>query len=153
MTRIGIIGLGSDLRGDDAVGHSVLSYLEKKEIEDVDLIYGGTGGMRLVHDLEGLDVALIIDAARMDLEPGDFRIFSPDEAENIESFRASNQHEWDPFRSLELLDIMDKKRRKILIMGIEPLSLDLGDGLSPEIRDRISLYAEEALKALKNGSS
>ena len=48
---------------------------------------------------------------------------------------------------------MDKKRRKILIMGIEPLSLDLGDGLSPEIRDRISLYAEEALKALKNGSS
>ena len=148
MHRKGIIGLGSDLRGDDGVGHSVVAYLERSDIGDIDLIYGGTGGMRLIHDLSELDRAVIIDAAKMGLEPGGYRIFTPDQAVKVESFRASNQHEWDLFRSLEVLKLTGEEEKKVLIMGVEPYTMDLGEGLSEGIRERIPEYACEALRAI-----
>ncbi len=81
--RIAIIGIGSDLHGDDGIGPFIIKQLQEKLLPraDILLLEGGvipenvTGPIRRF----GADIVLLIDAADLSLKPGSIRLIDPGE--------------------------------------------------------------------------
>ena len=69
MAEAGIIGVGNLLLKDEGIGVHVVQALEKRGIEGVKLIDGGTSP-DFPFLVQGLRKLLVIDAARMGGEPG-----------------------------------------------------------------------------------
>ena len=147
MSRIAIIGIGNPMMGDDGIGPRLISKLEGSEL-GVDLIDMGTGGMQLVHVLAGYGSVIIVDSADMGLAPGESRVFSPEEVVSLKETRAYSLHDWDLMRSIEISRELGEAPETILIMAVQPGSLAMGEGLSPEVERRLPGYIEEVGRCL-----
>jgi len=75
---VGVIGVGNIFASDDGVGIRALRrFRASVEDERVALIESERGGMDLLDRLEGLDAALIVDAALTELKsPGEVTVFT-----------------------------------------------------------------------------
>jgi len=63
--RVLILGIGNVLMGDEGVGVHVLRLLEQQPaLPGVRLLDGGTGGVNLLTEFEGVDAIVLIDATR-----------------------------------------------------------------------------------------
>ena len=63
--RVLILGIGNVLMGDEGVGVHVLRLLEQEPAAaGVRLLDGGTGGVNLLAEFEGVDSVVLIDATR-----------------------------------------------------------------------------------------
>ena len=142
MSRLAIIGIGNPMMGDDGIGPRLISELEGS-VPGVDLIDMGTGGMQLVHVLAGYGSVIIIDSADMGLSPGESRVFSPEEVVSLKETRAYSLHDWDLMRSIEISRELGEAPERILIVAVQPGSLDMGEDLSPEVERGIPGYIEE----------
>jgi hydrogenase maturation protease len=148
-SRIAIIGIGNPTMSDDGIGPRLISELEGS-VPGVDLIDMGTGGMQLVHVLAGYDAVLIIDSADMGLAPGESRIFSPDDVVSFKETRAYSLHDWDLMRSIEISRQLGEAPTRILILAVQPACLDMREGMSPDVEQRIPEYVGEVKSALAN---
>jgi hydrogenase maturation protease len=60
-----VLGVGNILMGDEGVGVQILRQLELEEpIAGVRLLDGGTGGVNLLAEFDGVEVVILIDATR-----------------------------------------------------------------------------------------
>ena len=68
---IKVIAVGNDLYGDDGIGSAVLNALANiPNLENVELFDGATDALGLIDHFNGIDHAVIIDAAQMGEKPG-----------------------------------------------------------------------------------
>ncbi len=80
--RIVVIGCGSLLRGDDAVGPILVRHLWEQGVPDeVTLVDGGTAGMDVAFKMRGAAKVIIVDASATDAEPGTIYRVPGDEVE------------------------------------------------------------------------
>jgi hydrogenase maturation protease len=144
-----VIGIGNPLRGDDGIGIHILHELEKRKTSsDFSLLDGGTGGIRLLHLLKNLDEVYIIDAVDFDGEPGEFVFFQPNQ---IKSKQVSKgPHDTNIFDILTLAVKLSGKPQKTVIMGIQPKTTDIKQGLSEELKNRLKLMVEALLNEMDN---
>jgi hydrogenase maturation protease len=147
VSSIAIIGIGNPMMGDDGIGPRLISELEGSDL-GVDLIDMGTGGMQLVHVLAGYGSVIIIDSADMDLTPGESRVFSPEEVVSLKETRAYSLHDWDLMRSIEISRELGEAPERILVLAVQPGSLDMREGLSPEVQSGIPGYVAELRTAM-----
>lgn len=147
VSRLAIIGIGNPMMGDDGIGPRLISELQGSDL-GVDLIDMGTGGMQLVHVLAGYGSVIIIDSADMNLSPGESRVFSPEEVVSLKETRAYSLHDWDLMRSIDISRELGEAPERILILAVQPGSLDMREGLSPEVEKGIPGYIEELRTAL-----
>ncbi len=138
--RTAVIGIGNPLMGDDGIGPRLIVELRSRGASGADLIDLGTGGIRLVHELSRYDRVILIDAADMGLDPGEHRIFSPEDAVSVKFNRGYSLHDWDLMRSIEISRELGEAPPSITIFAIQPRSIGQGEGLSLEIDERIDLY-------------
>ncbi len=138
MRKTAIIGIGNALMGDDGAGVRVLELLSvPKGVRIVEL---ATGGMNLLHELEALDTAIIVDAADFGGMPGDVRIFKPEEVNSIKTVGYS-LHDLDILKVLELAGQMGTLPKRVFIAAIQPASLEAGEGLSPQVEKALPRMA------------
>ncbi|MBN1389793.1 MAG: hydrogenase maturation protease [Candidatus Thermoplasmatota archaeon] len=139
-----IFGIGNQMMGDDGIGPLLISRLE--EIDnfpaDVDLVDEGVGGIRIIHDMEGYEKVLIIDAADFGGAPGEYRLFRPEEAETVKQLSGRSLHEMDLMRAIELARITDGAPKDILIMAIQPESVEMRMGVSEILLSMIEDYVD-----------
>ena len=147
ISRTAIIGIGNPVMADDGIGPRLISELEGSHL-GVDLIDMGTGGMQLVHVLAGYESVLIIDSADMGLSPGVLRVWAPEEVVSLKETRAYSLHDWDLLRSIEISRNLGEAPDTILIFAVQPHSLAMRDGLSPELERLIPAYVEELRKTV-----
>lgn len=142
MDRTAVIGVGNDLMGDDAIGPHIVRDLIKRKVlpEEVLLIDEGRGGMRLVHHIKEMEKVLIIDAADIGKDPGEFKIFRPEQVESIKDLSGTNIHEWDLLKMLDLSRMLGEYPEEVLILAIQPNSLDWGENISSELSSRVEEY-------------
>jgi hydrogenase 3 maturation protease len=84
--RVAVLGIGSELRGDDAAGILTAKQIEKiiegKNIRpEVQVFIGETAPENLTGEIKKFQPThlVIIDSADLDSEPGDIRVLNPDE--------------------------------------------------------------------------
>lgn len=141
-----IFGIGNTLMADDGAGVRALELLT--DIPDnVELVEMATGGMSLLHHFEGVDRAILVDAVDFGGKPGEVRIFRPEDVSSIKTVGYS-LHDLDILKVLELARRMGTLPREVFIAAIQPGSLAMGEGLSPEVEGALGELARRILSLL-----
>jgi len=147
--RAVVLGIGNTILTDEAAGVRAVEMLEQryKVPADVLVIDGGTSGMEMIEDLSNLDFLIVIDVVKTGAAPGTLVKIAG--AEIPVFFRQKlSPHQIalpDVLASLELLDTMPKE---IIVLGVEPISLELGMEMTPTIAAQVPLLAEMAAAEL-----
>ena len=132
--------------GDDGAGVAVLELLDIPD--DVKVIELGTGGINLVHEIANFDSVIIIDAADFGGQPGDIRVFSPDDVRSLKTVGYS-LHDWDLFTSIEISKRIGECPEYIRIVAIQPECLDPIEGLSDVVKNKLPELADTVLQILR----
>lgn len=132
-----VLGVGNPFRRDDGIGPAVIACLQSDErLKDVDVLDGGIDGFALMDYMQGYQKVLIVDAVNMGAHPGEFRLFSPQEAVLSITADALSTH---GFGVAEVIALMDKLDMQVdmRILGIQAKDVTFGEGFSPEISARL----------------
>ena len=147
--RAVVLGIGNTILSDEAAGVRAVEALERafRLPENVLAIDGGTSGMEMIEDLSGLDFLIVLDVVKTGAAPGTVVKIAGSE---IPVFfrRKLSPHQIglpDVLASLELLDAIP---REIIVLGVEPISLELGMEMTPTIAEQIPVLAAMAADEL-----
>jgi hydrogenase maturation protease len=137
-----VLGLGNPLMADEGIGVHLVERLAAcaGEFPEVDFIDAGTGGLSILHHLEGRRKAIFIDCACMGEEPGVIKRFSPEDVESAKVLAHQSLHEADLLRIIAMARQLGQAPEQIVIFGIEPQRVEPALGLSPALRDKIDEY-------------
>jgi hydrogenase maturation protease len=151
-TRTVVLGLGNPLMADEGVGPYLIERLERRaeRYAGVDFIDAGTGGMSVLHWIDGRRKAVFIDCAFMGLEPGAIRRFVPDEVRSAKVLAHQSLHEADLLRILALAEQLGQCPKEVVIFGIEPQAVEPGQGLSDVLVDEVERYLSEIEAELRS---
>lgn len=146
--RVRILGVGNLLMTDDGVGIHVVQRLREMELPSaIDVVDGGTGGMDLVHLLDGVEEVILVDAAEIGREPGEFAWLTSDHVPAPAAGRIS-AHQLGVAEMLRLAELMDK-HVTVSICGVQPGAIDYGMELSPQVAGKLdSIVAAVVERAL-----
>jgi hydrogenase maturation protease len=140
-----VLGLGNPLMADEGIGVDLVSRLsqEAARYPAVDFIDAGTGGMAVLHLIEGRRKAILIDCAYMDEAPGTIRRFTPDEVRSRKVLAHQSLHEADLLRILQLAEQLGQLPEQVVLFGIQPVAVELRQGLSDVLLDTIGHFLAE----------
>lgn len=139
--RFGIIGVGNVLRGDDGAGPEVIALLEGRvdiPIADASEVPENYGGWVVKMNLESV---VFIDAVDFGGEPGDFRMIPLEKL----MVSASSTHRLSLHYVIRYLE--DEWNGDAILVGVQPKSLRLGDGLSAEVAAGVRELADALVAA------
>ena len=147
--RAVVLGIGNTILTDEAAGVRAVELLEQRYRmpDNVLVIDGGTSGMEMIEDLSELDFLIVIDVVKTGQAAGTVVKIAGDE---IPVFfrRKLSPHQIalpDVLASLELLDAMPKE---IIVLGVEPISLELGMEMTETVAAKVPLLVEMAVTEL-----
>jgi hydrogenase maturation protease len=146
-----VLGLGNPLMGDEGIGVYLIERLAESAAEypSVDFIDAGTGGLSVLHHIEGRRKAIMIDCAFMEEPPGTIRRFTPEEVRSTKVLAHQSLHEADLMRIIAMARQLDQAPEQIVIFGIQPERIEPGQSLSRTLMDRIDEYALVILRELE----
>jgi hydrogenase maturation protease len=140
-----ILGLGNNLRGDDGAGPAVVTALLFMDLpQQIEIVDGGTLGLEIVLLLQGYERVIIVDAADMGLQPGQWRRFTLDTAElkiNENKLRGT-LHAAGLAEALVLAGALDMLPETLIFYGIQPEEIDWSDNLSAPVQAAIPNIAK-----------
>ena len=147
--RAVVLGIGNTILTDEAAGVRAAEALERayQVPANVQVIDGGTSGMEMIEDLSNLDFLIVLDAVKTGAAPGTVVRIAGDEIPVF--FRQKlSPHQIalpDVLASLELLGTLPKE---IIVLGVEPISLELGIEMTPTIAEKVPVLAAMAAAEL-----
>ncbi len=131
-----VIGCGNLLRGDDAVGPTLIRHLWERGVpEGVLLVDGGTGGMDVAFKMRGAARVILIDACATDAEPGTLYRVPGEALENLPPLDGLHLHafRWDHALAFGRWLLKDEYPEDITVYLIEAACIDFGAPLSPPV--------------------
>jgi hydrogenase maturation protease len=145
-----VIGLGNPLLSDEGIGVHLIRKLSEHQdkFPSVEFIDAGTGGMNVLHLIANRKKAVIIDCAKMGSKPGTIKQFEPADVKTVKKMAHFSLHEADILRIIAISRQLGECPEKIVIFGIEPESLELGQKLSSTLAGKLDLYTAEICKSI-----
>jgi hydrogenase maturation protease len=146
-----LIGIGHYYSGDDAIGSRVVEEVAARGLEEeFRAINLSANSLNLISYLvPETQAILIVDSARMGLQPGDVRFFAPEQVETAKNLPGISTHEGDVLKVIELARAMTCVVPKLRFMGIEPETVESGAGLSRALLQKLDAYVAAAVNELK----
>jgi len=145
------MGIGNELRGDDALGSFIIKELEKEEIinknnGNIILIDGGSAPENFTGSIKNENPShiIIIDAALMGSEVGTIKSIKKDEIANV---NVSTHSMSISFLIKYLENDIDFK---FLFIGIEPLAMNLGENLSEVVLKSVNSLKNTLILSLES---
>jgi hydrogenase maturation protease len=139
---VAVIGLGNPLMSDEGIGIHVVQRLSglSEKYPSVDFIDAGTGGVSVLHIIEGRQKAIFIDCARMAEQPGVIKRFKLEDVKSNKVLTGRSLHEADLVKVLEMAARLGQSPGEVVIFGIEPQRVSAGMGLSETLSEKIDYY-------------
>lgn len=139
--RIGVIGLGNVLMGDDGLGPYTVRTLESgydlpSGVSVLDL---GTPGPELADYLRDFAAIIVVDTLRADGPPGSVRTCRRPEIVSVPTSPRISPHEPGLREALLSTDLTGDGPQEVLLVGVNPEVLAQGTGLSPAVRAALPL--------------
>jgi hydrogenase maturation protease len=150
MSRIGLLGIGNVLMGDDALGPYAVKLLEARyELPpEVELRELGTPGADLALHLDGLDAAVVIDTVKLRGEPGEIRLLHKEALLAKRPLLPTSPHEPGLREALFSLEFHGGAPGEVRLVGVIPGRVELEVGLSPAVQAALPAVLEAALAEL-----
>ena len=140
--RFGVVGVGNALKGDDGAGPALVALLAARgarfpavDSSEVPENYGGW----VVK--QKLDAVVFVDAVAFGSVPGEWRIVPIEDLMHS----ASSTHRLSLHFLIQYLK--EQWKGEALLIGIQPKSMKLGEGLSPEVEAGIGTLADALERA------
>jgi hydrogenase maturation protease len=146
-TPLLVLGLGNVLLEDDGVGAAAVARLiEQYETPaGVLVLDGGTLGLSLLPYIDTADAVMLVDAIRVDEEPGSVvRLEGEDVVPAVATRLSPHQ--------VGVSDLLDGARwtgrypRHLLLLGLVPESMELCVGLSPRVGHALAALVERIVE-------
>lgn len=140
-----VIGCGNLLRGDDAVGPTLVRHLWERGVpDDVVLVDGGTAGMDVAFKMRGARQVIIVDASSTGSVPGtifEVPAFELEELPPLEQFH-SHAFRWDHALAFARWLLGDDYPDEITVFLIEAADTSFGAELTPCVAASMEVVAE-----------
>jgi hydrogenase maturation protease HycI len=145
--RVVVMGIGSDLRGDDAAGPAVVRALASQlgdSHDHVRLIDAGAGPENFTGPVRRFDPALVIlvDAALMGDAPGAVQWLAWEDTVGL----SASTHTLPPYLLAKYLT--GETGCTVAVIGIQPSGNGLGDPLSPPVAAAVEAVSAALAAAL-----
>jgi hydrogenase maturation protease len=146
-----VLGVGNILLQDEGVGVRVVEQLREGYAlpEEIQVLDGGTMGLDLLYYLEGVDRLLVIDAVDAGQSPGTIIRLTGDEIPALLG-RKLSPHQIGLADLLSVAELRDLTPGQVILIGVQPASLETGLDLSPTIRARLPAIVEMVIKEVRN---
>jgi hydrogenase maturation protease len=148
--RVVIMGLGNVLLTDDGAGVAALHLLARDPRLDpmVRLIDGGTLGLALLDYFEPDGLLVLIDAVRGGAAPGTVMVLEGDDVARAAETRLS-VHQVGVADLLQAAEHTGRTPRRIILVGVEPASLELGVERTPAVQAALPAMVDQVLAVLE----
>lgn len=146
--KIAILGIGNEIKGDDGLGPSIAKKLSKlfQDNENIVVYDGGTvpenytGSIRKVNPTH----IILVDAVEMKKKPGYIRVVQKEE---IANYNISTHAMPISF----LIKFMETTiGGKIILIGVQPKSMELDEGISKEVETSINTVVNALFKLINS---
>jgi hydrogenase maturation protease len=136
--RVVVLGIGNLLMSDEGVGVHAVRALEEQYVllNSVKVVDGGTAGMELLPELEGADHLIVVDAIRAGQPPGGVVRLADEDLPALFKTKLS-PHQIGLSDLLAALMFSGGAPGRIVLIGVQPASLDLSLDLSPCVAARL----------------
>ncbi|MCL1977253.1 MAG: hydrogenase 3 maturation endopeptidase HyCI [Candidatus Bathyarchaeota archaeon] len=146
--RVVIAGIGNPIRNDDFIGTKIVQQLQGKLPDNVCLIECETVPENYIFEIKAFKPShvLLIDAAMLELEPGEARLVFP---EQMTASSAFSSHAL-PLRMFSDY-LKETTGTKIALLLIQPKNIEFGETITTELKkaaERIESLLTELLYTL-----
>jgi hydrogenase maturation protease len=162
MTSILVAGVGNVFLGDDGFGVEVVRRLHARRSDawppDVRVIDYGIRGIDLYYALlEGVDLAILVDATHRDGPPGTLYVIEPSTKNTNEDCKGDaspvmiSPHDLDPAKVLQAVEAMGGEVGRIVLIGCEPESLGTEEGQEGRmgLSEPVAAAVKEAVETIE----
>ena len=145
MTNVLVLGVGNMLLTDDGVGVFAAQALQREEWPgNVRILEAGTFTHDIFYLFEEYAVVLVLDIVHCGGKPGTIYRLTEDELVKNKNQRLS-LHDIDLIDSLNMAELLQKKRPNLLVLGMEPENFTSWNiGLSPAVQERFEDFLTAA---------
>ncbi len=142
MATLTIIGVGSRLRGDDAVGPLLIDALSKQSNPQVELVDAGSDALGILEYLEGRHHVIVVDACQMGREAGSIVEFDSNEIDFVLKDDPISLHGLGLAESIKLAESLHMLPEDLKIIGIEPESIQFSGTLSTPVQRALKMAVD-----------
>jgi len=144
-----VLGIGNLVMSDDGAGVRVVQELQKRYLfpSHVEIMDGGTLGLDLLPKLEGIERLLVVDAVETGGKPGTLVRLSGEELPIALQTKVS-PHQMGLKDLLAVAELLGHSPREMMLIGIQPASIEMGDELSPRVAERLEEMISNILAKL-----
>jgi hydrogenase maturation protease len=144
--KILVLGIGQSLRGDDAAGLEAVRLWREKYPQTASRVRVETSelpGLGLLDTLEGMDVAVIVDAIQSKASGGMVIRLGMEELASFTP-ETGSAHGWGAAETLRLGRLLYPvlAECQVILIGITGDQFDMGTGLSPEVEQALGKAVE-----------
>jgi hydrogenase maturation protease len=151
MVRTLIIGCGNILRGDDALGPTLIRHLWDMGLpEGVHCADGGTGGMDVAFQMRGVPEVILVDACKSGSEAGAIFQVPGEELEHLPPVTGIHTHafRWDHALAFGRWLLKDEYPKNVTVYLIEGANFNFGDPLSDPVERSMHILARKLMDGL-----
>lgn len=150
VSRVGVIGLGNVLMGDDAFGPWVAQVLlaEYDYAPEVAVQDLGTPGLDLVPYVLDLEALVLVDTVRSDAPAGTIRTYRRDDLLRHAPQARLSPHDPGVKEALLSAEFAGRGPTEVLLVGVVPLQTAMGVGLSAPLREAVPRAVAEVVQEL-----
>lgn len=150
MNRTLVLGIGSPIMCDDAIGIRVLQELEKKGLEDVDLKEACTSGLDLIELMLDYRRVIVVDAIMNTAHrPGTVMVLRPEDFSS--TVHGVNPHEANIATTIELGRALEPERfpREILFVAVEVNDVfTVSETMTPQVEAALGRTVDKVLELI-----
>lgn len=132
-----VIGVGNDLRNDDAAGLIAVRKLKTYANINADMIESDGDGAKLMEIWKDYDKVILIDAVSFNSKPGTVHVLDAGKERFPKEVSIHSSHLFSVAEAIETARVLGKLPKKIIVYGIGGKSFELGTEVSDEVRNGI----------------
>lgn len=140
-----VLGLGNTLHSDDGVGPQAIQRLrnDARVPESATLIEGGTLGLELLPHIWDCSYLLVLDAVDVGQPPGTLVRMSSQDLQTLPG--GGSVHQMGVADLLVALRVLAKRTPEVVLLGVQPASVEWGTELSPAVAAVLPALADAAI--------
>ncbi len=149
--KIGIIGIGNLICGDEGFGVHTIQYLENNFIfpDNVILKDAGTAAIYMSPFLEECDPVLVIDVVDIDAAPGSVHFYDQADVKMGNIQTKMSPHQLGLLEIIEICRLRDAAPENVEFYCVVPQNLETSMELSPVLAPRVEEIAAMILKRVQ----
>lgn len=145
-----VLGIGSPIMCDDAIGLRVLQELKERGVQDVDLEEACVSGLDLIEIMIDYELVIVVDAIIQSGHPaGTILVLSPEDFSD--TVHGTNPHEANVATTIELGRTLEPNRfpKKILFVAVEANDVfTVTEEMTPEVEAALDGTVNKVLELI-----